>query len=231
MIKKVCSKCKKEKSIDSFYKYKLSKDGYFCYCKQCCKEYGKINYSKNREYLLQKQREYSQEYNRKQYVRKYNQLPEIQQRRKKWNIQNYQDNRQKYIDRGKKWQKDNKEKVRIYNKEWKAKEKRQNSQFKLNCLMTNLIGVSLKGNKNNRHWEDLVGYSLQELKVHLENLFDKKMSWKNQGSYWHIDHIKPKSLFSFIEPEDKEFKECWALDNLQPLEGIENIRKGNKYFK
>jgi hypothetical protein len=30
-------------------------------------------------------------------------------------------------------------------------------------------------------------------------------------------------------PEDPEFKECWALENLQPLEAMENIDKGYNY--
>ncbi len=54
------------------------------------------------------------------------------------------------------------------------------------------------------------------------------MSWENYGSYWWLDHIKPRSSFNYESPDDKELKECWALENLQPLEKIANIRKGNK---
>jgi len=55
------------------------------------------------------------------------------------------------------------------------------------------------------------------------------MNWNNYGSYWHVDHIKPVALFNFNAPDDKEFKECWSLENLRPLEKIENIKKGKKY--
>ncbi|MFW5903050.1 MAG: HNH endonuclease signature motif containing protein, partial [archaeon] len=65
--------------------------------------------------------------------------------------------------------------------------------------------------------EDLVGYTFNELKEHLENQFTDKMNWGNYGDYWEIDHIKPKSSFDFEKPEDQEFKDCWSLDNLQPL--------------
>jgi len=75
----------------------------------------------------------------------------------------------------------------------------------------------------------ILGYSAEDLKIHLENQFDKHMVWENYGSYWHIDHIKPQSLFEIKEIGDKEFIECWSLANLQPLEAIENISKGNKY--
>ena len=30
---------------------------------------------------------------------------------------------------------------------------------------------------------------------------------------------------------EEEFKKCWALDNLQPLEAVENIRKSNHYLQ
>ena len=54
------------------------------------------------------------------------------------------------------------------------------------------------------------------------------MNWDNYGE-WHIDHIKPISSFIFESSEDEEFKRCWSLDNLQPMWGIENIKKGNKF--
>jgi len=46
---------------------------------------------------------------------------------------------------------------------------------------------------------------------------------------WHIDHIRPISAFSFTVPEDPEFKECWALNNLQPLWAFDNLSKGGKW--
>jgi hypothetical protein len=82
--------------------------------------------------------------------------------------------------------------------------------------------------KNNKRTEALLGYSSSQLVKHLENLFDEKMSWTNYGTYWHIDHIVPLSSFKFENENDEEFKECWSLSNLQPLEASENIRKSNK---
>ena len=75
-----------------------------------------------------------------------------------------------------------------------------------------------------------MGYVLKDLIKHLENLFDKNMNWDNYGNYWSIDHIKPQSLFNFTSTEEQSFKDCWALDNLQPLEKITNIRKGNRFI-
>jgi hypothetical protein len=73
----------------------------------------------------------------------------------------------------------------------------------------------------------MVGYSAEQLKEHLEKQFNDGMSWENYGE-WHIDHIKPISSFEFDSSDDEQFKVCWSLDNLQPMWGIENIKKGNK---
>jgi len=59
------------------------------------------------------------------------------------------------------------------------------------------------------------------------------MNWKNYGSYWHIDHIIPQSVYQFVNLKTKkenldEIQKCWSLRNLRPLEKIENIKKGNK---
>ena len=61
------------------------------------------------------------------------------------------------------------------------------------------------------------------------------MAWDNYGGRtedprktWHIDHIIPHSSFNYISLEDTEFQKCWALENLRPLEKIENMKKGNR---
>jgi len=100
---------------------------------------------------------------------------------------------------------------------------------KLDHQVSNAITACLQGEKAGKKWERFVGYTIDDLVKHLENLFDKNMSWENYGSYWWVDHIKPKSLFQYETPEDKEFKECWALENLQPLEKNLNMSKSNHY--
>lgn len=107
------------------------------------------------------------------------------------------------------------------------KKRMQNYTFKLSADISASIRLSLKGNKNGRHWEELVGYTLQELIKCLEAKFQSGMTWGNRGK-WHIDHKKPIASFNFNSYEDSEFKECWALDNLQPLWAFENLSKGNK---
>jgi len=79
---------------------------------------------------------------------------------------------------------------------------------------------------------DHLPYTAEELKEHLEKQFEPWMNWDNWGKYekdrktWQIDHIKPQSSLPFSDFKKDNFQKLWALDNLQPLETIENIRKG-----
>lgn len=53
------------------------------------------------------------------------------------------------------------------------------------------------------------------------------MNWENYAIYWQIDHIVPISAFNYNSIYDEEFKMCWSLENLQPLENSVNIGKHN----
>ena len=94
------------------------------------------------------------------------------------------------------------------------------------ATISRLLRQSLRGTKENRHWEDLVGFTIEQLRQHLENVFTPEMNWENYGTYWHIDHIIPISAFNFEKPEDIDFRLCWSLENLRPLEAKQNISKG-----
>lgn len=118
-------------------------------------------------------------------------------------------------------------KKRMYN--YMKRLRAENPKFRLDMNMGIAIYQALRDKKGGRRWESLVEYSFDDLTKHLEVLFDKNMKWENYGSYWHIDHIKPRSLFYYTTPDELEFKQCWALDNLQPLEKHANMRKSNKF--
>jgi hypothetical protein len=36
------------------------------------------------------------------------------------------------------------------------------------------------------------------------------------------------NAYDIVRLKDENFQKCWALDNLQPLEAIENLKKGNR---
>ena len=69
-----------------------------------------------------------------------------------------------------------------------------------------------------------MGYTSNELKIHLESLFKDGMSWENYGK-WHVDHIRP--IVSFDKNELPSIVN--SLSNLQPLWAYENLLKGSKY--
>jgi hypothetical protein len=72
---------------------------------------------------------------------------------------------------------------------------------------------------------DLIGCTIPELVIHLENQFESTMSWENYGrSGWHIDHKVPCSAFDLTDPEQQKI--CFHYTNLQPMWGVDNIRKG-----
>lgn len=90
-----------------------------------------------------------------------------------------------------------------------------------------LIRQSIKKEIESKRLERLVGYSVNELRAHLEKQFTKGMTWdKFKNGEIHIDHIIPKKAFKLSS--HKEWKICWSLPNLRPLWAKQNISKGAK---
>lgn len=158
----------------------------------------------------------------------------------------YQANREHYISKALEWQIAHPEKRREYSrktyKKWsqanpdKVREidrrKRATGKGRVSDAISRAIRKSLaQGVKNKRHWEDMVGFSIDDLKIHLEKQFKPGMTWENYGSFWNIDHKIPVAVFNFETPEDTDFKRCWAIRNLQPMEARENFIKGAKINK
>ena len=52
------------------------------------------------------------------------------------------------------------------------------------------------------------------------------MNWKNYGTGWHIDHIRPCSSFN-LRKKSEQYK-CFNYKNLQPLWYLDNLIKGTK---
>lgn len=126
--------------------------------------------------------------------------------------------------------KDNKEWFVAFEKKRNIK-RRSTPKGKLDHNMGNALRDCLGKIKGGSHWEDLVGYNKEQLKEHLESKFKEGMTWENYGhgeNKWSIDHIIPKYYFKYSTPHDNSFKECWGLNNLQPMWFVENCRKQNK---
>jgi hypothetical protein len=105
--------------------------------------------------------------------------------------------------------------------------------FALSKRTSCLVRDCLKGRiKNGRSWQALVGYSVDDLRQHIENQFKDGMTWERfLAGEIHIDHKIPVSAFNFITTEDIDFKRCWAISNLQPLWAKDNLKKKDKLLK
>lgn len=144
---------------------------------------------------------------------------------KAWRMRNAEYKRE--INR--KWISENKSRKAAINA--KSRDKRRATPLgSINHRMATAIRQSLKLGKVGRGWETLVGYTVIELRNHLEKLFLPGMSWESflRGEI-HIDHIRPISSFSYSSTDDDDFMECWALKNLQPLWRADNQRKSNRF--
>lgn len=106
------------------------------------------------------------------------------------------------------------------------KRRKESPAFKLLCSLRHRLWSALSGHGLRKHVStiELLGASVREVKIHLENKFQPEMSWENYGTYWHIDHITPCAAFNLEDPEQQRV--CFHYTNLQPLTREENLRKG-----
>ena len=141
--------------------------------------------------------------------------------RRSRNIKDYKRNREKILEERK-----------IFHDTPEYKERRRKRYhddpvFRLKEIRSSQLLQFIKrigGTKTGRT-EELLGYTVEELKNHLESLFKEGMTWENHGK-WHIDHRIPQSYFTSID----QINECFALDNLKPEWAEWNMSKGNRFI-
>lgn len=235
-VLKKCNKCCVEKEDNEFYKNKNT-------CKSCYEERRSYLYhTTNKERVLNKQKQ-KREINKNQLRLKRKEYYEknkdrINERRNELNKKKSEIRKANKIQ-----EKINKQaeidslldkEVLKQRLQWRRASKKYLSSVR--NKIHSLIGASIWGHlkqegisKNRRKWEKLLGYSVDELIAHLEKQFKPEMNWDNYGIYWHIDHVVPKSWFTFNDTEEEAFKKCWGLENLQPLEATLNLKKGNRF--
>ena len=97
-------------------------------------------------------------------------------------------------------------------------------QLRLNSRIGSAIARSLRGSKAGAHWENLVGYSLKELMLHLERQFLEGMTFENYGD-WEVEHILPLAMWNFDGPSHPDFKFAWGLPNIRPWWAEDNNAK------
>ncbi len=95
---------------------------------------------------------------------------------------------------------------------------RNDPTHRVNQSMKAQICRSLKTG-NDLSWQEYVGYTLAELRAHLESLWRIRMSWNNYGSEigkWVMAHHITGIHYFYASKHAKDFKEFWSLDNMYP---------------
>ena len=160
----------------------------------------KYNY-KNKEKILVKSKLYWSEIGKYKYKIYYNENKEkIKKRLKLYRIKN-----QSKIS----------EQVKI--------RRRLDYNFRLSHNLRVRLNQILKGKNKSASTMELLGCSIDKLWNHLESKFESWMTKENYG-LWHVDHIIACAKFDLTCPEQQRI--CFHYTNLQPMEAIENMRKG-----
>ena len=131
-----------------------------------------------------------------------------------------------------KWVANNPEKVRANNiknmKTYRIKYK-DDPIRKMQQNMRSAMSAALSGKRKSQPTMDIIGCNVEELYQHFESCssWEPWMTKENYGrNGWDVDHIIAISKWDSNCP--LQFALCWDKSNLQPLDHIANIKKGNK---
>jgi len=236
METKICTKCLAEKELSEFYKTKNNLGGLCSYCKKCCKKTTKEYYDKKREYYREYYKKHKQKYHSRYkytgYRREYYlaHREQIRKASKKY----YQTHREQIIKASLIYYKKNETRIKRIVVAREKEKMKKNIPYRLKRIIFRAICNKAKAKSlkiNGKKIEELLPYTMDDLKKHLESKFELWMNWDNYGKgagKWVIDHKYPEKKIFYKNFYDKEFIRCWALNNLQPLECIENLKKRDK---
>lgn len=202
---------------------------------------------KHKEKIKERKKQYRQNNQKKMHIMWKEYYKNNRLKIKKYQHEYGQKNRERINERKRKFYEKNRERINQRKRIYDRKRQKKHNKYRQNKYkndITYAIFTKIRSQfcqfikkikeKKNATIFNYLGYDKIQLKLYLESTFKPGMNWQNQGTYWHIDHIVPVSYFAnkwklTNDKEEKEriIKECWALNNLQALEGEENIRKND----
>lgn len=205
---KICPKCHQEKILTEFYVEKSGKrkGRIHSYCKTCERSKVKLYRESNLDKCQKRDRAYHDK----------NRILRNENRRR-----HAQKNKEHCRSQSRIYALEHPEVGRRSSRKYNQKPKR-----KLAAALRMRVRHALHGRNKSARTLELVGCSIEHLKLWLTFYFQKDMSWENYGE-WHIDHIKPCAKFDLSDPAQQ--RACFHYTNLQPLWAGDNIRKGDKY--
>lgn len=194
---KKCTKCQVNKDFLSFKRMRASKDGLTYYCSACIATRDKIRYDLKREHILEQKIAYTKSHSKE---------------KKLYNARYYLANSARIIQ---------------HQTEYERKRLKTDTALRMIKNLRRRLNFALKGQVKAKTTVSLIGCTTEFLRKYLEDRFSEGMNWDNYGIRgWHIDHIKPCSLFDLSKIEEQEV--CFHYTNLQPLWASDNIAKSNK---
>jgi len=145
---------------------------------------------------------------------------------KAYNREQYNKHKTKILQQKKEYHKEN-----INKRNSRDRDRRKtDNKFRLKCNLRSRICHAISGIVKSKRTTELVGCSIDDLKLHLEKQFVDGMNWENYGLHgWHVDHIRPCCSFDLTDPEQQ--RECFHYTNLQPLWAKDNLAKGGSFHE
>lgn len=223
---KTCSKCKIEKKESCFY-VRNKKTGLLrTECIPCLNQIKKERYKENVEHVAAKGKEWrlNNKDKKKETDRKYRQAnyPKIKARKQKW----YANNKETVTAQRTRYGVENKKRIREVDRARDRERSISDLDYLLRKRLRNRIYYALQDKAASAATIKLIGCNVSFFIEHIQGLFKVGMTWENYGE-WHLDHKKPLSWFDLTKQEERE--EAFNYKNCQPLWGVENISKGNRY--
>lgn len=187
-------------------------------CKKCKNEIDIKNGNICNKCITEKRKKYMEKYHKDNYISN----PKIL-------VKNF-DSKQYF----KQYNIDNKEKLKIYQKEYRSNRRKNDPLFKLVCNIRSLQNNIFKRNgyKKNSKTFDILGCTFEEFLIYITNQFEPWMTLENNGIYtgnynetWQLDHIQPIS--NAKSPED--IIKLNHYTNFKPLCSRKNLEKSNLF--
>jgi len=223
-VKKKCSKCGEDKTLNNFYFVKRE-NRYELKCKEC----RPTNYRK----LTKEEKEKKKLINKKSLIKHkekyYKKVKEYYNKTKHNKKDYYKEKHENYV-------KNNREKVREYNKSYLKKYFKNNNNIKykierrLRGRLLQEIKKGIQGKEINKFCSALIllNCKIEFFIKYIESQFEKEMTWENWGKVWELDHIKGCCNFDLTKLEEQ--KKCFNYKNLRPLFKTSEIAESFGYI-
>lgn len=231
MQTKTCTQCKEEKpaTLEFFHAYKRSKVGVRSDCRVCR---AKDHADNREERAARKKIFWEKNKERLNAITRANYVKNSEDRKEKARAR-YHNKRDENIKRMAEYRSANLDSL---NERRRPKARQRNKErygtdlvYTLKNRVKSLIRRSIRKGIKSETMEKCLGYGIEEIKNHLESKFVDGMNWDSfLAGEIHIDHKIPICFYKPTSTNSEEFRECWKLDNLQPLWAKDNLSKAGR---